>query len=174
MLNGAYRAYNYGVRVEEVITESAGVKSGKLKSYLHDVFRSLNPEFKGKNIEVIIDCNENIEINSFPGIFAQIITNLVLNSITHGFEEKEQGQIKITVKILNENLLLEYKDNGKGISQDILPEIFDPFFTTDKQKGTGLGLHIIYNLITQKLNGLINCESEHGKYVIFFIKIPID
>ncbi|MBI4649011.1 MAG: tetratricopeptide repeat-containing sensor histidine kinase [Bacteroidia bacterium] len=161
-----------------------------LKSYLQDIIQSIKPEFKGKAIKVDIDCDENIEINSYPGVFAQIITNLALNSIRHGFRERDEGEIRITahppapsqregeqpnslpfVEDLGGGLILQYSDNGCGISDENLPKIFDPFFTTNKQIGTGLGLHIVYNLVTQKLKGTVNCESREG--VLFSVEIPI-
>ena len=145
-----------------------------LKTYLEDVIRSLYPKFKQRDIDINIDCDEKLQLNSYPGTFAQIFTNLVLNSIAHGFKkEKMKGVIDIFVKQEAKQLQIEYKDNGKGISQDILPKIFDPFFTTDQSKGTGLGLNIIYNLVTQKLQGSIKCESEEGKGTLFKIRVPV-
>ena len=71
-------------------------------------------------------------------------------------------------------LILQYSDNGTGISKENLPKIFDPFFTTNKQIGTGLGLHIVYNLVTQKLKGTVNCESEEENGVLFTINVPMN
>ncbi len=163
-----------------------------LNSYLNDIMLSIKPEFGKKTIKVDIDCDKNLELNSFPGAFAQIITNLTLNSIRHGFREKEKGHITITAKTKchserspahnlcagrseeSSHLLLQYKDDGTGISKENLPKIFDPFFTTNKQIGTGLGLHIVYNLVTQKLKGSVSCESEEGKGVLFTVSIPMN
>jgi len=96
----------------------------------------------------------------------------VLNSLTHGFDEKDKGKIKILANLANNKLNLEYSDNGKGIPAENLKKIFEPFFTTNKKLGTGLGLHIVYNLVTQKLNGSIECQSEINKGTIFKIMIP--
>ena len=145
-----------------------------LKGYLEDVIRSLYPKFKTRDILINIECNEKLMINSFPGVYAQIFTNLVLNSITHGFPGEMSGQIDILVNQKDKDLKIEYKDNGKGIPEDILPKIFDPFFTTDQSKGTGLGLNIVYNLVTQKLKGSINCESEEKKGLVFRIVVPVE
>ena len=145
-----------------------------LKAYLEDVIRSLYPKFKQRDIDINIDCDEKLQLNSYPGTFAQIFTNLVLNSITHGFKkENKKGVIDISVKQEDKQLLIKYKDNGVGIPGEILPKIFDPFFTTDQSKGTGLGLNIIYNLVTQKLKGSIKCDSEEGKGTLFEISVPI-
>ncbi|MCK4464735.1 MAG: HAMP domain-containing histidine kinase, partial [Bacteroidales bacterium] len=145
-----------------------------LKAYLEDVIRSLYPKFKQRDIDINVDCDEELKLNSYPGTFAQIFTNLVLNSITHGFKkEKKKGVIDILVKQEDKQLQIEYKDNGVGIPRKILPKIFDPFFTTEQSKGTGLGLNIVYNLVTQKLKGSIKCESEEGGGALFEISIPV-
>jgi signal transduction histidine kinase/ligand-binding sensor domain-containing protein len=145
----------------------------KLKSYTEDVFRSLYPKLKKRKIHIKLDIDEELEIESYPGAYSQIITNLVLNSITHGFEEKHRGRIDL--KAMNENgeLIMEYKDNGKGIPKENQKKIYDPFFTTNKKIGTGLGMHIVYNLVTQKLRGSIECISGPGQGVIFKMQIPV-
>ena len=142
------------------------------KGYLEDVIRSLYPKFKNRNIQINIDCDEKLKLNSYPGVFAQILTNLVLNSLTHGFTDEMDGQIDIAVNQKDKNINIEYKDNGKGIPEDILPKIFDPFFTIDQSKGTGLGLHIVYNIVTQKLNGSLKCNSKLNNGVLFRIIFP--
>ncbi len=145
------------------------------KAYLEDVIRSLYPKLKQRDIDINIECDEKLQLHSYPGVFAQIFTNLVLNSITHGFKkENKKGVIEILVKQEAKQLQIEYKDNGEGIPGEILPKIFDPFFTTDQSKGTGLGLNIIYNLVTQKLKGSIKCESEEKKGVVFRIVVPVE
>jgi signal transduction histidine kinase/ligand-binding sensor domain-containing protein len=145
----------------------------KLKDYLEDVIRSLYPKFKNRNIEVEIHCDEKLVLNSYPGAFAQVITNLVLNSINHGFKNKPAGKIMIEVNRSNGELAITYRDDGNGIPANILPRIFDPFFTTDQAHGTGLGLHIVYNQVTQQLHGTVTCNSEIGKGVIFRINLPV-
>ncbi|MBI4649640.1 MAG: tetratricopeptide repeat protein [Bacteroidia bacterium] len=154
-----------------------------LKSYLEDILFSLKPEFKGKQITTEIECANDFEIENYPGIFAQIITNFVLNSVRHGFRGKDDGLIRIIVQTYRgmssdirkekDNLLLQYSDNGCGISEKNVQKIFDPFFTTNKQIGTGLGLNIVYNLVTQKLKGTIKCESIEGEETKFIIDVPI-
>ena len=164
------------VSVDQMVDEK---RKFNLKSYLNDIMLSIKPEFGKKTIKIDIDCDENLEINSYPGVFAQIIKNLTLNSIRHGFNEKREGEIKITIRQTapsgqTDNLNLQYSDNGIGISKENLPKIFDPFFTTNKQIGTGLGLHIVYNLVTQKLKGTVNCESEEENGVLFTINVPMN
>jgi signal transduction histidine kinase/ligand-binding sensor domain-containing protein len=146
----------------------------KLKEYTEDVMRSLYPRLKQKKLSIKIDIDENLELDSYPGAFSQILTNLVLNSLVHGFEGKDTGEIRIAAFLKDKQLELSYADNGKGIPEENRDKIFDPFFTTNKKAGTGLGLHIVYNLVTQKLNGTISCESKLQKGAKFFINISIN
>jgi len=147
-------------------------------NYFSDILLTLKPRFKQQNITLHIECDHSIEINSYPGVFAQILTNLVLNSLTHGFKNKEEGEIIITFTKNDKRCKLNYSDNGNGMNENTRKNVFEPFFTTNKQTGTGLGMHIIYNLITQKLNGNIICISKENEGVLFEIefenkKIPL-
>ncbi|MCK4853355.1 MAG: HAMP domain-containing histidine kinase, partial [Bacteroidales bacterium] len=144
----------------------------RLKEYSEDVIRSLYPRLKGKKIDINFDIDEKLELNSYPGAYSQILTNLVLNSLVHGFDGKDEGRITLTAKRNRNSLLLEYSDDGRGIEPGLKDRIFEPFFTTDKKIGTGLGLHIVYNLVTQKLNGSISCSSDPGKGIQFHIRLP--
>lgn len=145
-----------------------------IKEYLKEIFLSLNPKLRKTNYHVHIDCPESIEIDSFPGAFSQIITNLVMNSLIHGFEGRETGNIVVTVTEEENQLFLDYSDNGNGIEQEVITKIFDPFFTTKRGKGgSGLGLHIVFNQVTQILGGTIHCESIPGEGTRFIITCPI-
>jgi signal transduction histidine kinase len=144
-----------------------------LKDYLRDILSSLQPTFKQKEIELIIECDDQLEINSYPGVYAQVFTNLLLNSWQHGFHETTTGVISIKAELKNDMLNILYSDNGAGISKKDLPHIFEPFYTSDHRKGTGLGLNIVYNLIRQKLHGNIACASEEGKGALFTIEVPV-
>jgi signal transduction histidine kinase/ligand-binding sensor domain-containing protein len=145
----------------------------KIKSYLQDIISSLQPKLKQKDIRLIIACDDKLELNSFPGVFAQIFTNLMLNSLQHGFPDTDTGTININVQLNSEMLHILYSDDGRGISSKDLPRIFEPFYTTDLQKGLGLGLNIVYNLVRQKLQGFISCNSEPGMGALFKMDIPV-
>jgi signal transduction histidine kinase len=148
-------------------------RSFNLKAYLHDIIHSLTPKYRNHDIAISLDCDEKLELNSFPGVFAQIFTNLLMNSCTHGFHDCEKGSITIRIIPENQSLRIEYRDNGQGISKKDLPHIFEPFYTSDQRRGTGLGLNIVYNLVKQKLQGNISCESEPGKGVLFTLTLPL-
>ncbi|MDM8558202.1 ATP-binding protein [Candidatus Parabeggiatoa sp. HSG14] len=147
-----------------------------VEEYLHEILTTLRPEFKHTEYQVSIVCDSNITLSSYPGVFSQVITNFIMNSLIHGFRDQIEGQITITAQKTeeNDNLVLRYSDNGRGISASIINDIFDPFFTTNRQGGgSGLGLHIVYNLVTHKLKGNILCESIEGDGTTFIISIPV-
>ena len=144
-----------------------------LNNYLHEILQSLGPSFKHTRHEVNVQCPDDLYIRSAPGIIAQIITNMIMNSIIHGFENKADGHIDIAVQQDGEDVLLTYQDDGCGIPADQLGQLFDAFFTTKRgQGGSGLGTHIMYNLVTQALDGNIEASSEPGQGLRYEIRFP--
>ncbi|PHR73084.1 MAG: hypothetical protein COA66_04620 [Arcobacter sp.] len=144
------------------------------KEYIEEILNSIHPFTKKTNIVIEVHCSEKLKVNSYPGPFSQVITNLIMNSIIHGFDEKEEGLIIIDIKEKNEQIHIMFKDNGKGIKKENLGKIFDPFFTTNRENGgSGLGLNIIYNIITKTLKGSITCTSIEKKGVVFEIFLNI-
>ena len=146
-----------------------------VKKVIEETLLSLSPNFSKTKHRLTVHCAVSLEVVSIAGAFSQIITNLVMNSLAHGFDEKDEGSIEIVVEREEGRLKLVYKDNGRGISSEHLDKIFEPFFTTKRnQGGSGLGLNIIYNVITSQLKGSIKCESVIDKGVVFTIEIPIE
>ncbi|HEX9059901.1 MAG TPA: HAMP domain-containing sensor histidine kinase, partial [Clostridia bacterium] len=145
-----------------------------VNNYINEVLLSLNPKLKMTKLTVGIDCPKDLEIYSYPGGLSQILTNLVVNSIVHAYDEGEKGTISIKISTENDTMKFIYSDDGKGISKDDLIKIFDPFFTTKRGTGgTGLGLNIVYNIVTQQYGGTIKCESVFGDGTTFIINIPL-
>ncbi len=145
-----------------------------LKNYLESVIVNLRPTLKQHAHEIEIICPETLMISSTPGVFYQIFSNLIMNSVIHGFEDKEKGQITITVRETKDGIEIVYKDNGKGMDKEGLKKIFDPFYTTKRSSGgSGLGTHIIYNLVTQKLHGQISAQSREGKDMVFIMNLKV-
>lgn len=145
-----------------------------VKTYIEDIFQSLSPKWKRTGHVVELKCDEDIEIKSYPGVFHQILTNLITNSLMHGFEDIENGKIFIELLIEDRGLILLYDDNGKGMNEESLKKIYDPFFTTKRgMGGTGLGMNIVYNLVSHKLKGTIITKSEPGKGIHVEITMPI-
>ncbi|MGK0290898.1 MAG: PAS domain S-box-containing protein, partial [bacterium] len=145
----------------------------KIREYLEEVFLSIKPGIKNLKLSINIDCDEQLTLSSYPGVLSQVITNLLMNSITHAYDGKKEGSILFQVENIDGCIVLIYTDDGKGIPKENLSKIFDPFFTTrGNSGGSGLGLHIIYNLITQKLKGHIYCDSTVGVGTTFRIELP--
>jgi len=143
--------------------------------YIQDVKLALKHEYKNTEHRFYVICEETLEIKSYPGAISQILTNLIMNSLTHGFSDDVPGLITIRAHVTDESLILEYEDDGVGITKENLTRIFDPFFTTNRKKGgSGLGLNIVYNLVTGRLNGKIQCESVVNEGVKFSIKVPLN
>jgi len=172
-LSGAIKIVQ-GFKQVAVDQTSGERREFKLKPYIEDVLLSLKPKLKKTQHVVTVNCPEDLTLNSFPGAFSQIISNLVMNSLIHGFEGIEAGEITFDATEDNGSVILIYRDNGKGMDEKTLSKIFDPFFTTRRsQGGSGLGMHIVHNLVTQTLGGTISCESEPGKGMIIKTKIPM-
>jgi len=146
----------------------------KIKAYLEEILLSLRPKLKKTNHTVAVYGDENLTLNSYPGALSQIVTNLIMNSLVHAYRLEDSGQICFSFYQTGERLMLEYADDGQGIDSENLSKIFDPFFTTKRgHGGSGLGLHIIYNLVTQRLQGSLHCESDIGRGTTFFIELPM-
>ncbi len=159
---------------EVAVDQSSELKrTFNVKNYLEEILTSLSAKLRRTKHKVEIKCDENIVLDSYPGVFSQIVTNLVLNSLIHAYDGENGGILGFDLKLEGDRLIFEYADNGKGITPENLSKIFEPFFTTKRgQGGTGLGLHIIYNLVTQKLKGTISCESQVEKGTKFMIEFP--
>ena len=149
-------------------------RSFQLGAYLNEVLVSLRPELRRKSVDVAVSCPEDLALDGYPGAISQIMTNLVMNSLIHGFEERETGAIRIEAQVLVGSVRLCYVDDGCGMSQDQVLRIFDPFYTTKRGRGgSGLGMNIVFNLVTQMLGGTIVCQSQPGDGCSFDIVMPI-
>ncbi|OUR61094.1 ATP-binding protein [Colwellia sp. 39_35_sub15_T18] len=141
--------------------------------YLDEIIHSLHPKLKQTNHCVKVHCDKSIEIYSHPGAIAQIMINLIINSIIHGFEGINRGEINIDLHFTQQKLYLHYQDNGHGLSAQALEHLFDPFYTTNADKGgTGLGTHIVSNLVIDTLNGTIEASSVEEQGLSYNIIIP--
>ena len=144
-----------------------------LNSYLHEILQSLKPTFKNTRHQVNIQCPADLEILCAPGVIAQIVTNMMINSLMHGFEHIEEGHISLAVSRDAGHIVMEYQDDGKGMSKEALTHLFDAFYTTRRnQGGSGLGTHIVFNLVTQTLDGSIEAFSEPEKGLRYVIRFP--
>ena len=148
-------------------------KSFNLKHYLEEIILSLKPQIRKTKHIIQINIPEHIEISTYPGVLSQVMSNLIINSLIHGFDGIEEGIISIDAGMDNDSIIMIYSDNGRGISEENLSKIFTPFFTTKKDKGgTGIGLSLVKNLIEETLKGKIACESVQDKGTMFKISFP--
>lgn len=146
-----------------------------ISEYLDEIILSLMPQIKKTKHHIEIDCDAKIQINSFPGAISQIITNLVTNSLIHAFGDDEEGTIRIGAEENGGQVVIRYSDDGKGMEEKNRKRIFDPFFTTKRGSGgSGLGMHILFNLVTQTLGGTVVCESAPGEGASFKITFPAE
>lgn len=153
---------------------SERVREFRIKEYISEIVFSLHYLIKKTNISINVVCEEDVLLNSYPGFFSQVFTNLITNSLKHGFEQKQEGKITIEINKIDENLELIYSDNGKGISQENQKKIFEPFFTTKQNDGgSGLGLCIIKDIVEKKLKGNISFSSVEGNGVKFTMVVPL-
>lgn len=153
---------------------SAEPRLFNLEQYVQDILMSLRPKLKRTSHEIKLDIEPRIELFCDPGIISQIVTNLLMNTLNHAYGPNDVGQIVIGARLSDETLLITYSDDGHGIESEILKRLFDPFVTTKRgQGGSGLGTHIIYNLVTQGLKGRIQCFSEVSQGTRFEITVPM-
>ena len=168
---------------------SAELRRFDLGIYIREVVTSLGPRLRTTPHRVVVTCPEHISINSYPGALSQVVTNLVMNALIHAFSDetvdppedgigkRRAGTIAITVEASasRSDVDLSFTDDGKGIPAESIEKIFEPFFTTRRGSGgSGLGLHIVFNLVTQSLGGRISVSSTEGQGTTFHIRFPRD
>jgi PAS domain S-box-containing protein len=138
------------------------------------VVMSLRPSLRKKNLTLNVDCKPNLIMNSYPGPYGQVLTNLFLNSVAHAFPHATEGEVSIKIQeIGNDHVEVLFADNGCGMTADVRRRAFDPFFTTRRNEGgTGLGLHIVYSIVTSRLGGRLHLYSAPGEGTRIQIILP--
>jgi signal transduction histidine kinase len=150
-------------------------RSFEFKSYLEQILVSLRPQFKRTPHTVTVDCPDDLSMDSYPGAIMQIMTNLIMNSLIHGFADGRPGEIFIKAESVGYDVVVSYSDNGAGMDAEQKERIYDPFYTTRRGSGgTGLGMNIVYNLVTQTLKGSILLETSPGQGAVFLLTLPSD
>lgn len=145
-----------------------------LKAYVEDIFSTLRPSLKQKQIEVEINCPSNLVILTYPDLLMQMLTQLSINAMEHGFEDREKGNIRINIQRVEDRIHLHFADDGQGIPEELQARVFEPFFTTRRQDGgTGLGLQVVANIVTISLGGKISFTSDHLHGTVFDIEFPV-
>ena len=173
LLNNLNRASDLITSYKQVAVDQTSDKTRKINiaQYLNEIIQSLHPKLKKTKHTIKVNCADNIDIYCHAGAISQIFTNLIINSLLHGFDSLESGTININAELRGERLYLHYQDNGIGVPKDKLSQLFDPFYTTKSgDGGTGLGTHIINELVTDTLNGKIVAHSEDGQGLSYDIE----
>jgi signal transduction histidine kinase len=149
-------------------------RSINLHAYADEILLSLRPKLKQTNVEVENACDPGLSLYTHPGVVYQILSNFILNSLVHAFEPGQGGHIRIAAREVDGHLHLDYRDDGRGVTADQIDHLFEPFYTTRRGSGgSGLGLHIVYNLVTNTLGGNIRVGSEPGQGMAFHIDFPL-
>jgi signal transduction histidine kinase len=155
---------------------SAQRRSFNLQQTCLEISATLANAIKPGEHRIVHDVPPDIELNSYPGPFGQVLTNLINNAVLHAFDGRLRGQMRIMARAMpNRRVLFEFHDDGNGIPESHLKRIFDPFFTTKLgQGGSGLGLNISYNIVTALLGGQISVQSTPGAGTCFILDLPMD
>ncbi len=170
------RAANLVKSFKQVAVDQStlSIRSVDVREYLEGILQSLHPSLKKAGHRVTIDCEPEAQMVSRPDALYQVVSNLVMNSIAHGFPDGQVGTIRIRAAVDTDLLHLRYEDDGTGMDAHIARRVFEPFFTTRRELGgTGLGMHIVYNLVTQALAGRIALATAPGKGVRFDMWLPM-
>ena len=150
------------------------IRDVRMLEYTLNVLNSLKPETKKAKLYVDVDIDPKLSVNLSPGAYSQVLTILVQNTIIHGLEGRSEGHAKIEAVVAKTDLVFSYSDDGVGMTESQLVKLFDPFYTTKRGTGgSGLGAHILYNIVTQSFSGTIFTESLPGNGLRYLIKIPI-
>ncbi len=144
-----------------------------LGAWIEDLLKSLRALARPGGHEIVAYCPEGTILDTYPGLLAQILANAIKNAIDHGLHERERGHITITVTPGATHLTIDVADNGIGIPADHVGRVFDPFFTTARARGgTGLGLHIVHNLVVNRLAGNVTLQSGVGEGTCLSLHFP--
>jgi PAS domain S-box-containing protein len=153
---------------------NSDIRSFDLAGLTEQVATGLRPALPKHGVTLNVECQPGLSMNSYPGSYGQVLTNLFLNSIAHAFGDGRQGIIGIQTRESGpSDVEIIFSDDGCGMSADVRRQAFDPFFTTRRHLGcTGLGLHIVYSVVTDRLGGRLDLKSEPGKGTTVRITLP--
>lgn len=144
----------------------------RLRPCLDEVITAYHTQLAEHRIEVAVDCALDVDVPGAADDWVMVFSNLLSNSLKHAFAGRTDGQIRISAQRVGDSQRIEYSDDGVGIEPAALAHVFDPFYTTDMRNGMGLGMHLVYNLVSHHLGGSIRCFSELGQGVRFAIELP--
>lgn len=145
-----------------------------INDFLQEIESTLHHIFKANPHTLSFELDKDVELNSFPGVLSQVISNLINNALMHGLDGIEAGSITVKTQVRKHQVQIDVQDNGIGMEDGVKNRIFEPFFTTKLGKGgSGLGMHIVHNLVTGPLGGQLSVVSRPGKGTTVVINIPL-
>ena len=175
-----YRNLNRAAELVSSFKKVAVNQDGEINSLVNmhelitNVMLSMRTELESKAPKIVIHCSEQLMIESKAGPLQQILQQLLSNSVIHGFKDNQNNEIEITVERNESSLIINYYDNGIGVDKSVKKRIFDPFVTTKRgEGGSGLGMHLVYNLVTQALGGSVYFDDQNIEGTRFIITLPL-
>lgn len=155
---------------------SEDLRDFELNTYIQEVISTFRSELRSNNVNLELKLSpDSIRMYSYPGAIFQIIINLLQNAIVHAFQDINEKNITLKTELIGKSAVISCFDNGHGVHENVVSKIFEPFVTTKRNNGgTGLGLNITYNLVTQHLGGNIKLDTEYTDGACFVIKLPCD
>ncbi len=152
---------------------SERIRRFDVAAYLQEVLDSIHPKTRKYSHEIRYSMEAPVEAETYPGVFSQVVINLVMNALIHGFSAGDRGKVELKLMQQNDHMRLTVEDDGKGMAADVQEHIFEPFYTTrPNEGGSGLGLHLVKDLVEHRLHGTIQCESREGEGSLFEVNIP--
>src|SRR5262249_5149182 len=145
-----------------------------LKLVTEQIMASVRPGLPKSRAQMDLDVPPNIILDSYPGAYGQVLTNLIFNAFVHGFAEGT-GHVLIKARRIDaKQVEITFSDDGTGMPEHVQRHVFDPFFTTKRAQGsTGLGLYIVHNLVTQRLGGRITLVSAPDRGTTIRMTLPV-
>jgi signal transduction histidine kinase len=177
LLSSLKRAANLVTSFKQVAVDqtSENFREFDLADTVNEILMTLGPMIRHTPHHALVDIPKGIVMKSYPGPLGQILNNLISNAILHGLHDLPDGHILVSARSVGtDKVEISVSDDGAGIAPEHLKRVFDPFFTTKLgHGGSGLGLNIVYNLVTQTLGGVIRVDSTWGHGAKFILTLPL-
>ena len=178
LMNALSQAADLVASFKQVAVDQTSVnrRPFDLRTTVDTILLTLSADIRKTGHTVECQIPENISMNSFPGPLGQVLTNLINNALLHAFDNQVNGHVLITAVLTStDQVRITVQDDGCGITPAHLNRVFDPFFTTKLgQGGSGLGLHIVYNLVQELLGGRIQVDNTPGSGACFTLLLPLE
>jgi PAS domain S-box-containing protein len=140
---------------------------------VEEIRQAFQARLENAQLQLNVDCPQDFEWDNFPQVLSQVLFSLIINSIEHAYGPQQKGMLRLEISQEQSDIVFRYADDGRGMTPEVRSKIFDPFFTTWRSNHAGLGLYVVYNLVTQRWGGRISCDSAPGEGTRFIIRVPL-